>query len=89
MQFDLIIRKGTIVDGSGRKRCQSDIAIQESVIAEIGDLGSATGTQEIDARGKISSFLGSSIFIRTSILPLPIVITPLVWSRSSVRVSRR
>jgi len=53
MQYDLIIRKGTIVDGSGRERFQGDIAIQGSVIAEIGDLTDATGKSEIGAQGKI------------------------------------
>ena len=53
MQYDLIIRKGTIVDGSGRERFEGDIAIQGTVIAEIGDLTDATCASEIDAQGKI------------------------------------
>ena len=53
MQYDLIIRKGTIIDGSGRERFQGDIAVQGAVIAEIGDLTGATGVSEIDAQGKI------------------------------------
>ena len=53
MQYDLIIRKGTIIDGSGKERYQGDIAIQGDVIAEIGDLKDATSAREIDAQGKI------------------------------------
>jgi N-acyl-D-amino-acid deacylase len=53
MLYDLIIRKGTIVDGSGKERFQGDIAIQGNVIAEIGDLKDATSASEIDAQGKI------------------------------------
>ena len=53
MHYDLIIRKGTIVDGSGKERFLADIAIQGNVIAEIGNLADATATSEIDAQGKI------------------------------------
>ncbi len=53
MRYDLIIRNGTIVDGSGRKRFQGDIAVEGAVIAAIGDLKDATGATEIEAQGKI------------------------------------
>jgi len=55
MQYDILIRKGTIVDGSGARRYQGDIAIQGEVIAEIGDLADAQGNVEIDAEHKIVS----------------------------------
>ena len=53
MQYDLIIRNGTIIDGSGRKRYQGDIAVRGAVIEEIGNLNSAESAREIDAQGKI------------------------------------
>lgn len=53
MTYDLIIRGGTIVDGSGRDRFQGDIAVQGGVIAAIGDLSGATAAKEIAAPGKI------------------------------------
>jgi N-acyl-D-amino-acid deacylase len=53
VQYDLIIRGGTVVDGSGRERFQGDIAVEGNLIAEIGDLKDATGANEIDAQGKI------------------------------------
>jgi N-acyl-D-amino-acid deacylase len=53
MQYDLIIRKGTIIDGSGRARFQGDIAVKDGLITEIGDLKNVTAASEIDASGKI------------------------------------
>ena len=48
MAFDLIIRDGLIVDGTGSKPFHGDIAIQQGTIAEIGNV-SAKAQQEIDA----------------------------------------
>ncbi|WP_353227410.1 D-aminoacylase [Novosphingobium sp.] len=51
-QYDLIIRGGTIVDGTGRQRFTGDVAIRDGLISAVGTVhGSAT--QEIDARGLI------------------------------------
>jgi N-acyl-D-amino-acid deacylase len=50
--FDLIIRGGTIIDGSGDARYVADIAIENGKIAKIGDVqGSAK--EEINAHGKL------------------------------------
>jgi len=48
--FDLVIRQGTILDGTGRPGFQGDVAIQDGVIAEIGAVG-GKGAEEIDAKG--------------------------------------
>ncbi len=50
-EFDVIIRNGTIYDGSGAKPFVGDIALQADTIAAIGDLKDAHGKKEIDARG--------------------------------------
>jgi N-acyl-D-aspartate/D-glutamate deacylase len=50
--FDLIIRSGTVIDGTGGAPYQADIAVDGSRIAAIGS-GLGRGTAEIDARGKI------------------------------------
>ena len=48
----LVIRNGTIVDGSGGDPYEADIALIDGKIAAIG--GSIPkGTEEIDARGKL------------------------------------
>jgi N-acyl-D-amino-acid deacylase len=49
--YDTIIRHGTIYDGTGGPPITGDLAIRGDTIAAIGDLGKATGTQEIDAQG--------------------------------------
>jgi len=49
---DLVIRNGTIVDGSGQPRFEADLAIDGDRITAIGsDLG--PGEREIDAGGKL------------------------------------
>lgn len=50
-KFDIIIRQGTIYDGSGSKPFVSDIGIRADTIAAIGDLSTATAKTEIDAKG--------------------------------------
>jgi len=50
-QYDLVIRGGTVYDGSGSPGFVGDVAINGDVIAAIGDLGKARGRTEIDAAG--------------------------------------
>ncbi len=50
-QYDLIIRNGTIYDGSGTPGFVGDVAINGDAIAAVGSLGKATGRAEIDATG--------------------------------------
>ncbi|WP_407178066.1 amidohydrolase family protein [Bradyrhizobium sp. STM 3562] len=49
---DLVIRGGTIADGTGAELFQADIAIKDGRIAEVGKV-SSKGTEEIDARGRL------------------------------------
>ena len=49
--YDLIIRNGQLLDGSGSPSYIGNIALNSDTIAAIGDLGNAIGTQEIDATG--------------------------------------
>jgi N-acyl-D-aspartate/D-glutamate deacylase len=48
----LVIRNGTIVDGSGGDPYQADLAVVDGKISAIGG-GIPKGTEEIDARGKL------------------------------------
>lgn len=50
--FDLVIRGGTIVDGTGAGRFCGDIAVADGKIAAIGQI-SGMGMEEIDARDRI------------------------------------
>jgi N-acyl-D-amino-acid deacylase len=50
--FDLVIRNGLVVDGTGRPGIVADVAIQRGRIAEIGRI-EASGTETIDAAGLV------------------------------------
>ena len=50
-QFDVVIRGGTLYDGSGVAPVVADLAIDGDRIAAIGDLEDAVGRAEIDATG--------------------------------------
>ncbi|GAB5552362.1 MAG: D-aminoacylase [Saprospiraceae bacterium] len=47
-QYDIILRNGTIVDGSGQAAYVGDVGIRGEQIAALGKLGNATSEQEID-----------------------------------------
>ncbi len=53
--YDIIIRSGTVYDGQGGEPFIGDVAIAGDRIAAVGDLGSATATEEISASGKAVS----------------------------------
>ena len=50
-EFDVVIRGGTLYDGSGGPGSRVDLAIDGDSIARIGDLSRARGRAEIDASG--------------------------------------
>ena len=52
-EYDIVIRNGLIVDGSGESSYLGDLAIQGDTIAAMGDLGRSKGVQEIDATGMV------------------------------------
>ncbi len=52
MTYDIVIRNGTVVDGTGAPRYAADIAIKDGLIADIGTI-SDSATRTIDASGLI------------------------------------
>jgi N-acyl-D-amino-acid deacylase len=52
-QFDLLIKNGRIVDGSGRAAYVADLALKGDRIVSIGKLSQATATRTIDAQGLV------------------------------------
>jgi len=51
VEYDVVIRGGTVYDGSGEPPVISDVAIAGDTVAAIGDLSDADGAVEIDASG--------------------------------------
>jgi N-acyl-D-aspartate/D-glutamate deacylase len=52
MTFDLVIRGGTVADGTGAAAFEADVAVQDGRIAQVGKVADR-GAQEIDAKGKL------------------------------------
>ena len=55
--YDLMIKGGTVVDGSGGAPFLADVAVKDGFIAAVGQgLGSAD--QEIDSKNTFTAFCG-------------------------------
>lgn len=52
-QFDVLIKNGRIVDGSGRAAYVADVGLKDDRIVSIGKLSQATATRTIDAQGLV------------------------------------
>jgi len=50
--YDLVIRGGTLVDGSGGPAREADVAVKDGLIVQVGRVSGA-GAEDIDARGKL------------------------------------
>lgn len=53
MEFDLIIRGGLVIDGTGLPRRRIDIGVTDGKVAKMARLDGATAREEIDAKGRI------------------------------------
>ncbi|HKJ48168.1 MAG TPA: hypothetical protein VJ973_03720, partial [Christiangramia sp.] len=51
--YDILIKNGTIADGSGNATYVGDVAINADTIAAVGDLSENTANTEIDAAGLV------------------------------------
>ena len=52
MTYDILIRGGSIVDGSGSEPVKGDVAIKDGYIAAVGNV-EGDATREIDATGQL------------------------------------
>jgi N-acyl-D-amino-acid deacylase len=53
MAHDLLIKNGTVIDGTGRAGERVDVAIQDGRIAAIGDLSGEQASETLDAEGHV------------------------------------
>ena len=53
MQYNVVLRNGTVLDGTGRSPFLADVAIQADRIAMIGDLRSVSADRLIDGSGLV------------------------------------
>jgi N-acyl-D-amino-acid deacylase len=53
LQYDVIIRNGKIIDGTGNSWYYGDVAVKDGKIIAIGKLPNATATKIVDAKGLI------------------------------------
>src|SRR5437660_9558317 len=51
--YDLLIKNGKVIDGSGRPGYNADLVIKGDQIVRIGQLKNATATRSIDASGMV------------------------------------
>lgn len=51
--FDVVLRGGTVIDGTGAPRFDADVGIVGTRIAAIGDLSRARAHREVDACGRV------------------------------------
>lgn len=52
-EFDIVIRNGLVIDGTGAPGRRADVGIRGDAIAAIGDLTSKRGAKSIDAGGRV------------------------------------
>jgi N-acyl-D-amino-acid deacylase len=55
MNVDLLIRRATVIDGTGAPRYDADIAVSEGRVRAMGRLDEVRGALEIDAAGKVAA----------------------------------
>ena len=55
IEYDIIIKNGTILDGKGKESYQGDIGIKDDIIMTIGNLSNAVTQRSIDASNLVVS----------------------------------
>lgn len=53
--YDLIIRSGRVVDGTGKAAYQADVGVRRDKIKKIGDLSNKRAAKTVDAQGMVVS----------------------------------
>ena len=53
MPYDLLVKGGTVVDGSGLARYRADVAVKDGKIAEVGRMNGVAAKEVVDAEGQV------------------------------------
>src|ERR687884_2115304 len=53
MAYDLLIKNGRVVDGSGEPAFQADVAVKDGKIVGVGKYAGAAAERMIDAEGRV------------------------------------
>src|SRR5210317_1623405 len=53
MQFDVVIRNGTLIDGRRTPRYKADVGVRDGRVASIGRIPPGSAARELDASGLI------------------------------------
>jgi len=64
MAYDVLIKNGRIIDGSGMPAFHGDVAVKDGKIVEMGKLSGAAG-QTVDVEGRVVSPALSTIIAIT------------------------
>ena len=67
--FDILIRGGTVYDGSGQPGRRADVGIRGDKIVAIGDLSNATAKTTVDAAALVRGITGD--YLNVVGLPVP------------------
>ena len=51
-EYDVVLRGGVVVDGTGRAPFEADVAIRGAHVVRVGDLDGARGAEEVDVTGR-------------------------------------
>ena len=78
--FDLIIRNGTIVDGTGHERFTGDIAIKDGLIAQVGE-GRVEGVEVERTKVEAGRAVGTG---ETYVIPANLVVACIGYRSSPI-----
>ncbi|HCU37168.1 MAG TPA: N-acyl-D-amino-acid deacylase [Armatimonadetes bacterium] len=69
MDMDMLIRHGTVIDGTGAEGYRADVGIRAGRIEAIGNLGDASATETIDATGMVvcPGFIDAHTHVNSSV----------------------
>ncbi len=51
--MDLILRNGTVIDGTGAPRREADVGVADGQVVAVGDVAAADGAEEVDLGGLV------------------------------------